>query len=70
MPYTKEQYTRKHEQGVFESKGESGKREVKQSSVTLGRRVVSSKAGAEVSKERSASVKSTRARREKTNCGK
>jgi hypothetical protein len=28
---TKDQYTRKHEQGAFESKGESGKRQVKTS---------------------------------------
>jgi hypothetical protein len=29
IDYTLDQHTRKHEQGAFESKGESGKREVK-----------------------------------------
>ena len=37
---TKDQHTRKHEQGAFESKGESGKREVKKSGATLGRHIV------------------------------
>ena len=36
---TPEQFVRKHEQGVFESKGESGKRDVKKSGATLGRHV-------------------------------
>ena len=45
---TKDQPIRKHEQGVFESKGESGKRDVKKSGATLGR-YVSSKSGVEVS---------------------
>jgi hypothetical protein len=66
---TKDQHTRKHEQGAFESKGESGRREVKKSGATLGRHV-SSKSGAEVSADRSAEVKSVRARREKENFGK
>ena len=66
---TKDQHTRKHEQAVFESKGESGKREVKKSGATLGRHI-SSKSGAEVSADRSAEVKSVRARREKENFGK
>ncbi len=66
---TKDQHIRKHEQGVFESKGESGKRDVKKSGATLGRHV-SSKSGAEVSADRSAEVKSVRAKREKENFGK
>jgi hypothetical protein len=64
VDYTPDQHTRKHEQGSFESKGESGKREVKKSGATLGRHVTS-KSGAEVSADRSAEVKSVRARREK-----
>jgi len=39
--YTQDQHTRKHEQGVFESKGESGKRTSGKSPVTLGRHVTS-----------------------------
>ncbi len=65
---TKDQHIRKHEQGVFESKGESRKRDVKKSGATLGRNV-SSKSGAEVSADRSAEVKSVRAKREKENFG-
>jgi hypothetical protein len=61
---TKDQHTRKHEQGVFESKGESGKRQVKTSGATLGRHVVS-KSGAEVSADRAKEVKSIPAKREK-----
>jgi hypothetical protein len=41
VDYTPDQHTRKHEQGVFESKGESGKREMKKSGATLGRHVTS-----------------------------
>src|SRR6266403_2632549 len=59
--YTKDQTVRKHEQGVFESKGESGKRDVKKSGATLGRHV-SSKSGAEVSADRAKEVKSIRAK--------
>src|SRR5205807_2660576 len=66
---TPEQFVRKHTQGVFESKGESGKRAVVKSNATLGRHI-SSKSGAEVSTDRSAAVKSVRARREKENFGK
>jgi hypothetical protein len=66
---TKDQRIRKHKQGVFESKGESGKRDVKKSGATLGRHV-SSKSGAEVSADRSGEVKSVRAKREKANFGK
>jgi hypothetical protein len=65
---TPEQLVRKHEQGAFESKGESGKRDMKKSGATLGRHVTS-KSGAEVSADRSAEVKSVRARREKENFG-
>src|SRR5712672_3688503 len=61
---TKDQHIRKHEQGEFESKGESGKRDVKKSGATLGRHVTS-KSGAEVSADRSDEVKSVRAKREK-----
>jgi len=61
---TKDQHTRKHEQGVFESKGESGRRAVKTSGATLGRHVVP-KSGAEVSADRAKEVKSVRAKREK-----
>jgi hypothetical protein len=67
--FTKDQTRRQHEQGAFESKGESGKRSVVKSGATLGRRV-SSKSGAEVSADRSAEVKSVRAKREKENFGK
>ena len=67
--FTKDQHTRKHEQGVFESKGEAGKRSVVKNGVTLGRHI-SSKSGAEVSADRSAAVKSVRAKREKENFGK
>ena len=67
--FTKDQTRRQHEQGVFESKGESGKRDVKKSGATLGRHV-SSKSGAEVSADRSAEVKSVRAQRENENFGK
>jgi len=66
---TKDQHTRKHEQGVFESKGESGKRQVKTSNATLGRHVVS-KTGAEVSADRAKEVRSIRTKREKENFGK
>jgi hypothetical protein len=69
VDYTPDQHVRKHVQGTFESKGESGKREVKQSGVTLGRHVTS-KSGAEVSADRAKEVKSVRARREKENFGK
>jgi hypothetical protein len=64
--FTKDQTRRQHSQGVFESKGESGKRAVKASSATLGRHVVS-KSGAEVSVDRAKEVKSVRAKREKEN---
>ena len=64
VDYALDQRTRKHEQGVFESKGESGKRDVKKSGATLGRHVTS-KSGAEVSADRSKEVKSIRAKREK-----
>jgi hypothetical protein len=69
VDYTPDQHTRKHEQGVFESKGESGKRDVKKSGATLGRHV-SSKSGAEVAIDRRDFVKSVRAKREKANFGK
>jgi hypothetical protein len=62
--FTKDQTRRQHSQGVFESKGESGKRQVKTSNATLGRHI-SSKAGAEVSADRAKEVKSVRAKREK-----
>ena len=62
--FTKDQHTRKHEQGAFESKGESGRRQVKTSNATLGRHIIS-KAGAEVSADRAKEVKSIRAKREK-----
>jgi hypothetical protein len=62
--FTKDQRTRKHEQGEFESKGESGKRSVVKSGATLGRHI-SSKSGAEVSADRAKEVKSVRAKREK-----
>jgi hypothetical protein len=58
------QHTRKHEQGAFESKGESGKREVKKSNATLGRHVTS-KSGSEVSADRKKFVGSVRSKREK-----
>jgi len=61
--FTKDQHTRKHEQGAFESKGESGKRQVKTSGATLGRHVVS-KSGAEVSADRKKFVESVRSKRE------
>ncbi len=61
---TKDQHTRKHEQGVFESKGESGKRDVKKSGASLGRHVVS-KSGVEVSANRKKFVESVRSKREK-----
>ena len=66
--FTKDQHTRKHEQGEFSSIGESGKRVVKKSGATLGRHI-SSKSGAEVSADRAAAVKSVRAKREKENFG-
>jgi hypothetical protein len=62
--FTKDQTRRQHEQGVFESKGESGKRDVKKSGATLGRHV-SSKSGAEVSEDRKKFVESVRSKREK-----
>ena len=61
---TKDQHARKHEQGSFESKGESGKREVKKSGATLGRHVTS-KPGSEVSADRKKFVGSVRSKREK-----
>ena len=61
---TKDQHTRKHEQGAFESKGESGKRAVVESKATLGRHI-SSKSGAEVSSDRKGFVESVRSKREK-----
>jgi len=64
-----DQFVRKHESGVFESKGESGKREVKTSAATLGRHVSSSKSGADVAADRKQAVKSFRAKREKENFG-
>jgi hypothetical protein len=67
--FTKDQTRRQHEQGAFEPKGESGKRSVVNSGATLGRHV-SSKSGAEVSADRSAAVKSVRAKKEKNNFGK
>ena len=67
--FTKDQHSRKHEQAVFESKGESGKRSVVKSGVTLGRHVTS-KSGAQVASERAAEVRSIRTKREKTNLGK
>jgi hypothetical protein len=67
--FTKDRHTRKHEQGAFESKGESGKRAVKTINSTLGRHVVS-KSGVEVSADRTKEVKSVRAKREKENFGK
>jgi hypothetical protein len=66
--YTPDQRTRKQEQGAFESKGESGKREVKKSSATLGRHI-SSKSGTEVSADRKEAVKTLRAKREKEKFG-
>jgi len=69
VDYTPDQHVRKHVQGSFESKGESGKREVKSSSVTLGRHVTS-KSGAEVSADRAAAVKVVRKQREVVNFGK
>ena len=69
VDYTPYQHTRKHEQGSFESKGESGKRQVKKSGATLGRHV-SSKSGVEVATDRRDFVKSVRAKREKANFGK
>jgi hypothetical protein len=62
--FTKDQTRRQHEQGVFEFKGESGKRAVKTSNATLGRHVVS-KTGAEVSADRKKFVESLRSKREK-----
>ena len=62
--FTKDQTRRQHEQGVFESKGESGKREVKKSGATLGRHVTS-KSGSEVSADRKKFVGSVRSKREK-----
>ena len=61
---TKDQHTRRHEQGVFESKGESGRRSVVKSGATLGRHI-SSKSGAEVSEDRKKFVESVRSKREK-----
>jgi hypothetical protein len=70
VDYTPDQHTRKHEQGSFESKGESGKREVKKSGATLGRHIASAKNGAEVATDRRDFVKSVRSKREKENFGK
>jgi hypothetical protein len=58
-----------HSQGEFEAKGESGKRAVIKSMVTLGRHV-SSKSGAEVATDRKDFVKSVRSKREIENFGK
>lgn len=69
VDYSLDQHTRKHEQGAFESKGESGKREVKKSAATLGRHVTS-KSGAEVAADRKNFVKSVRSKREAENFGK
>jgi hypothetical protein len=69
VDYFLDQHTRKHEQGAFESKGESGKREVKKSAATLGRHVTS-KSGAEVAADRKNFVKSVRSKREGENFGK
>jgi hypothetical protein len=66
---TKDQHIRKHEQGAFESKGESGKRAMKTSKATLGRHIVS-KTGAEVSADRTKEVRSVRTKRENANFGK
>jgi hypothetical protein len=68
VDYTSDQHTRKHEQGVFESKGESGKRSVVKSGTTLGR-YISSKSGAEVLADRKEAVKTLRSKREKENFG-
>jgi hypothetical protein len=54
--FAKDQTRRQHEQGVFESKGESGKQSVVKRGATLGRHI-SSKLGVEVSADRSAEVK-------------
>jgi hypothetical protein len=67
--FTKDQTRRQHEQGAFESKGESGKRSVVKSGATLGRHVTS-KSGAEVSADRAAAVKTVRKQREVANFGK
>jgi hypothetical protein len=64
VDYTPDQHIRKHEQGAFESKGESGKREVKKSGATLGRHVTS-KSGSEVSADRKKFVGSVRSKRER-----
>ena len=66
---TQEQFARKHEQGSFEGKGESGKRSVVKSGATLGRHI-SSKPGAQVSSERASAVKTVRKQREVANFGK
>jgi hypothetical protein len=66
--FTKDQHTRKHEQGAFDSKGESGRRSVVKSGATLGRHITS-KSGAEVPADRSAKVKSVRVKREKESFG-
>jgi hypothetical protein len=66
--FTKDQTRRHHEQGAFESKGESGMRSVVKSGATLGRHVTS-KVGAEVATDREDFVKSVRAKREKANFG-
>jgi len=67
--YTPDQHTRKHEQGAFERKGESGKRSVVKSGATLGRHI-SSESGAQVSADRASEVRSVRTKREKANFGK
>jgi hypothetical protein len=61
---TPEQFVRKHEQGSFEGKGESGKRSVVRSGATLGRHITS-KSGAEISSDRKKFVESVRSKREK-----
>src|SRR6266704_1642648 len=50
--FTKDQTRRQHSQGVFESKGETSKRIVGKSAVTLGRHVSSEKNGIDVSEQR------------------
>jgi len=65
VDYTPDQHPRKHEQGEFESKGESAKRQVGPRAATFGRHIKSAKSGAEVSADRAKEVKSVRVKREK-----
>jgi hypothetical protein len=65
-----ERREKNRDQGAFEWKSESGKREVKKRGATLGRHITSLKSRAEVSADRSAKVKSVRVKREKENFGK